>query len=670
MGHRLGLACVAVMMVLLPVAYVTFCLAVAYGIFHYGATHTEWIALQPFGFILYLGPIIVGCVGWVFLVKPLFSLSNTINATLAVTPEKEPELFRFIEEVCERVGVRKPAKVLLDGQVKVSVGFEEGWWALVANRPVLTIGMPLAEGLTISQLGGALAHQLGPFRHPVAMRCTTLIRWTNAWLDRVVFDRNSWDRTLTAWAQGDLIFGKVIAWIALGLGWVARRILEGLMRTGHFLSTKVMRRMEQNAAQDEREVAGMRNLRESLLRRRLIRAGMQLATDHLNELWKGGRLVDNFPALAGEMFRSIPDSQAMSLDDPSLAHPTRADEGILIGEASAQELFADFESTAQAITLVDYKKRYKFPFKPEALVPTAAYLEGLEERKAKLENMNAFFGGLLADHRLIFPLKPSGLVAIYLDELRAEYDMRADRFAAQQSLAAALYDKIEAGRSRRATILTGDARSNLGIRGKPADYGLVDLKAATINAELAKCAAEIAEGRAALAPLLQLAREKLYLGCLLARSNWAAESPEKVERIEELEAFLAAIQPISQILNEHRKGFFLATVYRENLPAAKNKAAAAKFFEGQAGRILEALHGIEERAKFIHYPLRDGKKPAHLWGFLITGYELEGSVGRYRAQRSIYERINFLYIEVMLELLDAMAERGGILAPEEKLIEA
>ena len=49
---------------------------------------------------------------------------------------------------------------------------------------VLTIGLPLAAGLTIQEFAGVLAHEFGHFAQGAGMKLTYLIRATSAWFAR------------------------------------------------------------------------------------------------------------------------------------------------------------------------------------------------------------------------------------------------------------------------------------------------------------------------------------------------------------------------------------------------------------------------------------------------------------------------------------------------------
>ena len=55
---------------------------------------------------------------------------------------------------------------------------------------MLTVGLPLVEGLNVRQLGGVLAHEFGHFAQGSGMCLTYLIRSVNAWFGRVAYQRD------------------------------------------------------------------------------------------------------------------------------------------------------------------------------------------------------------------------------------------------------------------------------------------------------------------------------------------------------------------------------------------------------------------------------------------------------------------------------------------------
>src|SRR5262249_20238258 len=147
--------------------------------------------------LLYLGPIVVGGMVIAFLLKPLFARPAKGQECRALDPEKEPLLFAFVDGVCATVGAPRPVRIEVDCDVKAGARIGGGPFNVLHRDLVLTIGLPLAAGLTLRQFAGVLAHEFGHFSQGAGMRLSYLIRWINMWFARVVYERDSWDQALS-----------------------------------------------------------------------------------------------------------------------------------------------------------------------------------------------------------------------------------------------------------------------------------------------------------------------------------------------------------------------------------------------------------------------------------------------------------------------------------------
>jgi Zn-dependent protease with chaperone function len=691
MGYRVGLAVVSVTMVLLPAVYVALCVGMGFGIYFYATDSTFLLGLKQIGIIAYFGPLIAACIGLVFMVKPLFTRPKRIAAHLDVTRDQQPRLFQFIDEVCARIGAPKPVRVRLDNQVNASASFEHGWWGVLTRRLVLTIGLPLAQGLTVSQFGGVLAHEFGHFTQSAAMRFNYVIRTTNGWFARVIYERDHFDAKLLAWSKRGTYYTIITANIARGFVWTARKILWLLMRAGHAVSAYLMRQMEYDADHYELEVAGARNFRETFLLMRLMNAGAQMTGNHLTQLWKDGKLVDNVPLLTKRLVANLPGEAVQQLrdgldTDKTVApwhstHPSdqeriarsanREDPGALLGDDPAPTLFTDFDPIAQRLTLIDYKERFNLDVKPEALVPTESYLKDNSTRTDRIKAMTGFFGGLLHENRLIFPQRGTEEETLTLDATLARYHDLARRLAEARATSEKICNDIEAARARRAQAYAAQMFIGMGIPIKAANFNLPDLEWKSIDQTIETTTTTIDQLQEELEPATQLAGEKFHFFCRIAESpEWLARvqgDPDWtawLARIATLKQALLGIRPIRGHLNAIRKSFFLASICVENFKAAKNKPATEKQFESFAAEFGTTIARIHEVGNVVAYPLTDGKTFQNITAYFAVANTKTGSVGRYIYLRGIFERYTHLYTEISLELLEKLAAIENVCAPE------
>ena len=201
--YQFGLLLVTLMMVLLPLIYLAFVAAAGWGVYYF-ATHCSFLLDMSHsvgrGYILklicYFGPLFVGLVLVFFMIKPLFARRADRSQPLALNPGVEPTLFAFIAKICELVGAPMPKRIDLDCNLNAAAGFRRGALSLFGHDLVLTIGLPLMSGLTLSEFAGVIAHEFGHFTQGFGMRLSYVIRSVNGWFARVVYERDAWDVSL------------------------------------------------------------------------------------------------------------------------------------------------------------------------------------------------------------------------------------------------------------------------------------------------------------------------------------------------------------------------------------------------------------------------------------------------------------------------------------------
>jgi hypothetical protein len=104
--YRLGLVLVAIVMVLLPALYVGLIGAVGAFVGLHAVRHVGWMGSRG-GLLIYLGPIVVGAVMIIFMVKPLFARPAKQPKPYSLEPKTEPLLFAFIERICRATKLKR-----------------------------------------------------------------------------------------------------------------------------------------------------------------------------------------------------------------------------------------------------------------------------------------------------------------------------------------------------------------------------------------------------------------------------------------------------------------------------------------------------------------------------------------------------------------------------------
>ena len=392
-AYRAGLMVVTLAMLLLPLLYLGI-IALAGAAVWWHLVNNAWLLSGRGGaqwrLLAYAAPVVAGGVVMFFMVKPLLARpAKTPVEPLELTREREPRLFAFIEEICRQVRAPIPRRVQVDCQVNASAGFLRSRLGVLTSDLVLTIGLPLAAGLSVRELGGVLAHEFGHFAQGGGMRLTAVVRGINSWFARVVYERDEWDEKLTHWSkEAD---GRVSAVLGLARGavWISRRCLAGLMWSGHAISCFMMRQMEYDADSYEIKFAGTDAFTRTSARLRELGLATRATYGDLNDGLRRRAIPSNLPVYVTERLASLPgDAVAQLRHVPDEAtgtfdtHPSDRDRvraaeamaapGVLLGgDGPAMELFHDFEALCVEATRHHYEHDLGLEMNALSLVDTA-----------------------------------------------------------------------------------------------------------------------------------------------------------------------------------------------------------------------------------------------------------------------------------------------------------
>ena len=402
--YRLGLAVVCVGMIVLPAIYLALVLVIAAGVVWYAVAGFTQLAAPALAFAkvaLYCGPILVGLVVVLFLLKPVFARTVSDTQSLSLGHEEQPELFQFLGKLCQLVNAPPPSRVDVNCDVNVSASFRGGLRSLWGNDLVLTIGLPLVAGMTARQFAGVIAHELGHFAQDGAMRSGYLIETVNRWFYQVVYERDEWDVWLSETSErGGGLLMVVALFARLGV-WVSRKVLFVLMFVGVALSRYLSRQMEFDADSYAAKVAGSAVVGEMLHQLSLLYVARRAANENLGQLWSQRKLVDDLSALVlseRERFPAEFEARARewSLKRESLwysTHPSHAqriaaalrlaEPGVFILDQPASCLFRSFSALSKEATRHHYEKLHGLLLRDNNYKPTD---EAVAERTAGVAN--------------------------------------------------------------------------------------------------------------------------------------------------------------------------------------------------------------------------------------------------------------------------------------------
>ncbi|MEV6115760.1 M48 family metallopeptidase [Streptomyces sp. NPDC052109] len=114
----------------------------------------------------YLGSLAVAwCVVRVVLLSRGRGEERDGPSGLSLTPQEQPELWRRVRDLAERVGTRPPAEIRVIPGAGAMVCEDARWLGLVAGERRLFLGVALLIGLPEDELDAVLAHELGHYVH-------------------------------------------------------------------------------------------------------------------------------------------------------------------------------------------------------------------------------------------------------------------------------------------------------------------------------------------------------------------------------------------------------------------------------------------------------------------------------------------------------------------------
>jgi Zn-dependent protease with chaperone function len=398
-AYGVGVLLLSAALLVLPALYLALVGAVAYLLYLHATVNLpvvgrmrSWWAL----FFLYIGPLVVGAILLLFMVKPLFARRSRTHKLRTLEFGEEPLLFALVTRVAQVLGAPEPKRIDVDCQVNASAGFGSVLGGFFGGDLVLTIGLPLVAGLSIQQFAGVVAHELGHFAQGTAMRLSYVVRSVNAWFARIVYERDDWDEALVRGCEegGRL---ALLLYLALFCVWLTRRVLWLLLAIGHALSCFLMRQMEFDADRNETRLVGTETFADTSRRLLLLDLVANSAYGLAADSWKKtGRLPDDLSALVAALADGVSREDVVRIErelsksktglfDTHPAHGERLASarrenapGVFHLDGPATRLFKDFPRTSRAISLDLYRQVIGRRVKRDALVPVAALFGGGE----------------------------------------------------------------------------------------------------------------------------------------------------------------------------------------------------------------------------------------------------------------------------------------------------
>ncbi|MGC4118552.1 MAG: M48 family metallopeptidase [Myxococcales bacterium] len=631
--YRVGLFLVALAMVALPLVYVAVIVLVSWLVYLHAVHNTDLLGSSLFSSIAYGGPLVIGAVGVFFLVKPLFAQRTKPNASYLLGPQAEPRLHAFVARLAELVGARAPAEIRVDLDVNASARLCGAFRGIFSSDLTLTIGLPLAAGLSLRQFTGVLAHELGHFSQGTALRLNAVVMSINLWFARVVYERDSWDEALRNARAPHFALSAVIlgaqAFVA-----VSRGLLWCLMRAGLFLSSFLSRQMEYDADLFEVRVCGSAELAGTFLALRELAVAQERTWAVLNAAWAEGRYCDDVVAFTELLRERMPQEVKEALaraEGPAKAgvfdsHPSDAErisraqreggDGIFHLDAPARALFSDFQALCRERSQVLAQQTLESDLERAHRQTAAELVEEFDSRERDRDAFDRYFRDEVTPYRPVLstlvrnesPVPPE-------DELRhcREWLMGRKAPAAQRYEKALARIKEASRAAELKAVFAGEEAAKLGLAG----LGSGDEVAAALELEGAQ---------GALADAERLCSNRLRATLALL------ERPEVVARLaggaaltreaQTLAAATVELAPYFAQLEAWRRELAIYDALLQALPTNQGNALAIHSLMNQARVMLDRVEGVFHPLQQVRYPFPHADGEASVAGYLLAGCQL------------------------------------------------
>ncbi len=690
--YRMGMAVVALAMIVLPLLYLALVAAAAV-LIGWHLTANGWLVSGRHSFwrlLAYVGPALAGLILLFFLIKPLFARASRRSEPLALTAEDEPVLFAFIDRICDLVRAPRPARVVVDCQVNASASFENGLAGLLRRRLVLTIGLPLVEGLTARQLSGVLAHEFGHFTQGAGMGVTYVIRSISQWFGRVVYERDEWDERLERWTRNADWRIAAVLWLARGGVWLSRWVLYALMLAGNAISSFMLRQMEFDADYYETCVAGSRTFAVTSHRLRELGASAEESYRDLQHSWQSRRLPANLAALIvqrttllpAEVRHAIKDGLEVGKTGLFDTHPADAERirraaaldaaGLARLEGPSSGLFTGFDALARRVTEHHYGADLGLNLHGVQFVEATALLHEAHVARGAGEALRVYFADVLLGSR---PFTLDG--AVPADSTVEGLDPGARLAAMRERVGLAASGAREAARrfaaaeERWETAMGAVALFDAGMkRIEAAEFGLTR---STREEAVRVRDAALKEQQASTTELDQFEawqRARLRLALELAGSRGetqdAAALPGVRAEIARLEQALGVLLAAWPTFVNLRHQFLAWRLLLINQQYSADAARTLEHIDGYARRLRGDLDALSSALEATPYPFAHAREAASLATYLrADSVTHEDHSALYEAVEGHIDRALTLYYQMLGRLAAIVLQVENDLLPAE-----
>jgi hypothetical protein len=343
------------------------------------------------------------------LAKPLLSLRSRPYHGILVHEEQEPDLYMFVEDVCERLGVPAPTEIRLNNDVALIVHHRGlvGFWR---NEYVLTLGVPLLASLKTNQLAALLTREMLCFHPRPAPRAGFLLMATNRWLHVALHREDAFDLGLKNWLEHGRLSASTVEKLQQLFAFT-RRLMRPRQVISQILGRRLVHHIVAMADDEAFAMAGREGLSQAMEQQRLIAHAAEDLIPKLQKQWdEKGVLPDDmvqltllrarqFPVTIHAQLRQQQEQNKAAVHDIIPADTQRINRlGAELSQpgyacvSPALTLVRYFSKLATTMTVRYYHNRLNLPITPNKLIHPLVKGSAEDQLQSAL---NSYFNGVL-----------------------------------------------------------------------------------------------------------------------------------------------------------------------------------------------------------------------------------------------------------------------------------
>jgi len=567
-GYKLGLALVALFLVLLPLVYVGAIIGLIAAEYLYFAWTFESFK-QSLGqgngkgdlytMVFYFAiPVAIGMVILVLLKPLVFGWGGKDNR-FEITRAREPLLFELIDHICHFVGAPIPKRVFINCEVNAGAAMSYGIRGAIfgGNDCDLVIGLPLVAGMSTSEFAGVLVHEFGHFTQGGTLRMTYIVHTLLGWFAHIYYYRDRMDVWLVIGSKTGHITNVAFCLLVRGIIWIARRTIWCLMMLGNLAAGFMSRQMEFDADAFEIQLGGSERFATSSRKMITLSVANDKTVNDLQYMLTEERLADNYPLLIAVNSRILDDelqrisAKIIKEEKASLfaTHPCTRDRieaarsmnvpGVLHVDLPASLLFRNFLALSREVSLHFYREVIELKLEPGMLKNAGAVIDQFQREDLSFKAITNFFQRSFPSGWFL-PLEDIGVSANARDMMFRLQDARNR----QAGFAVAAYHAVREYEKAGTKLSQAIFFRELVRIGAKADFSDVDFRFRTLgegNRTVATFSATLAAHAACLSSRDMAAAERLVVAVKLLAFP---EGRSRIEGGEELHRRMETLLPI------------------------------------------------------------------------------------------------------------------------------